>query len=89
MAKTAKKYEKSENFMSMMELTDVLGSRIREVLRTDLTPEEREIMNAQNRFIIALSNQHINAANVILTGEKYLAENNDIDKTIIKELIQG
>lgn len=82
-------YKKSKEFMCMMELNDILGSRIRGILRTDLTPEEREQMNAQNRLIIALSNQQINAANVILNSEKVLAENNELDKSIIKELITG
>lgn len=89
MTRKETKYQISEKYMSALELSDVLGVQLRKVLRTDLTPEQREELNATNKFVIALANQQINAHNLILNGEKVLAENGDLDKSVIKTIIHG
>lgn len=83
------KYKKSEQFMSMLEVGDLLGRQIRATMRDDLTAEEREETNAKSRFMIGLANQYINAANFTLNAEKLLAENGDLDKSLIKEWAVG
>lgn len=75
--------------MSMLEVGDIIGKQMRVVMRDDLTPEEREEANAKSRFVIGLANQFINAANFTLNAEKLLAENGDLDKSLIKEWAVG
>ncbi len=75
--------------MSILELQDILGRQVREIMRNDLNPEDREIVNAQSKFLIGFANQMINGANFTLNAEKVLAENGDLDKSVLKSYIYG
>ena len=55
MRKTTKKTRE----ITLTELHDILGARIKMTLRDDLTPEQREIENEQSKIIMELGKQII------------------------------
>lgn len=85
MSKT--RYTPSKEFMTILELQDKMGKQVRELLRDDLTPEEREMSNSKSKFLIGFANQMINGANFALNTEKLLAENGDLDKSLLKDFL--
>ena len=60
--------------MTLLELQKVLGDRIRETLRDDLTSEERQTENEQSKIVMGLGKQMINVADVTLRYEKLEAQ---------------
>lgn len=75
--------------MTLLELQDVLGSRIEVTLRTDLTPEEREIENEQSQIITGLAKQMINNGDLILRTEKLHAQSKNLKESVAMKLING
>ena len=72
--------------MKLTELQDILGERIKVTL-SEMTPEEREIANAQTDRIIGLGKQMINNGDLILRAEKLMAETKALETSVIKSLI--
>lgn len=75
--------------MTLVELQDVLGARIKVTLRDDLSPEERQTENEQSIIIANLAKQMINNGDLILRTEKLAAQNKSLKKSIAMSLISG
>ena len=69
-----------EKGMSLVELQDVLGDRIKVTLREDMTPEERQTENEQSI---------INNGDLILRTEKLAAQNKSLKTSVAMHLIKG
>ena len=74
--------------MKLVELQDVLGSRIEVTLDKTLTPEEREIENAQTALIVGLAKQMINNGDLILRTEKLMAQCRNLTDSVAMTLIK-
>ena len=75
--------------MTLLELQDVLGSRISVTLNDDLTPEEREQENEQSALIVGLAKQMINNGDLILRTEKLMAQQKNLKMSYAYKLITG
>ena len=75
--------------MTLIELQEVLGDRIKVTLRNDLSVEERQIENEQSALIVGLAKQMINNGDVILRTEKLAAQNRNLKHSYAMELING
>lgn len=78
-----------EKGMSLVELQDVLGDRIKVTLREDMTPEERQTENEQSIIIANLAKQMINNGDLILRTEKLAAQNKSLKTSVAMHLIKG
>lgn len=74
--------------MKLVELQDVLGSRIEVTLDKTLTPEERETENAQTALIVGLAKQMINNGDLILRTEKLMAQSRNLTDSVAMTLIK-
>lgn len=83
MGRTAKKTRE----ITLTELHDILGARIKMTLRDDLTPEQREIENEQSKIIMELGKQIINNADIIMRNETLKARNKNLTHSVMDELI--
>ena len=83
MRSTAKKTRE----ITLTELHDILGARIKMTLRDDLTPEQREIENEQSKIIMELGKQIINNADIIMRNETLKARNKSLTYSVMDELI--
>ena len=75
--------------MTLVELQNVLGDRIRVTLRDNMTTEERETENAQSALVCELAKQMINNGDLILRTEKLAAMNRSLEHSVAMELIYG
>ncbi len=75
--------------MTLLELQNVLGDRIKVTLKDDLSTEEREIENAQSALIVGLAKQMINNGDLILRTEKLSAQTKSLNKSVAMKLILG
>lgn len=75
------------NAISLMELNEMLGERLRATMSSNLTPEERQQENAQTAFIISLAKQDIKLCDVTLRAEKLMAQNKDLTESRINRLL--
>lgn len=73
--------------MTVMEVEQILGDRIRVALDEDLTVEERETENEQSYLIMGMAKQFLNGADLVLRGEKLLAQNKALKESRIDRLI--
>lgn len=73
--------------MTLIELQKVLGDRINVTLRNDMTPEEREIENAQTGLIVGIAKQMINNGDLVLRFEKLQAESQTLKESAVKKFI--
>ena len=85
----SKKAQIVKKDMSLMELQEVLGDRIRLTLVEDKTPEERQKDNEQSYLIMNVAKQMINNGNLILAIEKLAAQNKSLEEQISYRLIGG
>lgn len=83
MRKTTKKNRE----ITLTELHDILGARIKMTLNDDLTPEQREIENEQSKIIMELGKQIINNADIIMRNETLKARNKSLTYSVMDELI--
>ena len=75
--------------MNLVQLQKVLGDRIKVTLREDMTPEERQMENEQSTIIMELAKQMINNGDLILRTEKLMAQNKQLESSVIFSLIKG
>lgn len=75
--------------MTLIELQQVLGSRVEVTLRNDLSNEEREMENEQSQLIVGLAKQMINNGDLILRTEKLMAQTKNLKHSYAMDLIQG
>ena len=80
MGRTAKKTRE----ITLTELHDILGARIKMTLNDNLTPEQREIENEQSKIIME---QIINNADIIMRNETLKARNKSLTHSVMDELI--
>lgn len=78
---------KKNREITLTELHDILGARIKMTLRDDLTPEQREIENEQSKIIMELGKQIINNADIIMRNETLKARNKSLTNSVMDELI--
>jgi adenylylsulfate kinase-like enzyme len=73
--------------MTLVELHDVMGDRIRVTLNNNLTAEERTIENEQTKIIIGVAKQMINNGKLILEYEKALAQAKTLEHSVLADMI--
>lgn len=73
--------------MTLIELHDVMGDRIKVTLKNDLSPEERATENEQTRIIIGTAKQMINNGKLILEYEKALAQQKTLTHSVLADII--
>lgn len=73
--------------MTLVELHDIMGDRIKVTLNNELTTEERIIENEQTKIIIGLSKQLINNGKLILEYEKALAQAKTLKHSVLADII--
>lgn len=79
--------KKGENKMTLVELHEVMGDRIKVTLTDDMTPEERTIENEQTRIVISTAKQMINNGKLILEYEKALAQAKTLKHSVLADMI--
>lgn len=72
--------------MTLIELQEILGERIRLAVDTKLSPEERKREAEISQTISSLAKQMINNADVVLRADKLVAEGT-LNKSNIERLI--
>ena len=75
--------------MTLPELQEVLGERIRVTLKDDMTTEERETENAQSALVVEMAKQMINNGDLILRTEKLASMNRALSDSVAMKLIYG
>ena len=70
--------------MTLLELQEILGERIRIAGDTSLTPEQRKQENDISQTIASLAKQMINNADVVLRTDKLVAEGKLINSNVQK-----
>lgn len=75
--------------MTLIELQEILGERIKVTLKEDLTAEERQMENEQSALVVGLAKQMINNGDLILRTEKLAAQNRNLKHSYAMELING
>ena len=78
---------KEEQKMTLVDLHNVLGERIKVTLDDKLSPEERETENEQSKIIVDIGKQMINNGKLILEYEKNLAQVKNLEHSVLKEMI--
>lgn len=73
--------------MTLVELHDVMGDRIKVTLNNNLTAEERTIENEQTKIIIGVAKQMINNGKLILEYEKALAQAKTLTHSVLADMI--
>ena len=73
--------------MTLVDLHNVLGERIKVTLDDKLLPEERETENEQSKIIVDIGKQMINNGKLILEYEKNLAQVKNLEHSVLKEMI--
>ena len=75
--------------MTLIELQNVLGSRIDITLKDGLTPEERQTENEQSALIVSIEKQMINNGDLILRTEKLAAQSRNLKESYAMKLVAG
>jgi len=73
--------------MTLVELHNVMGDRIKITLSDDLTAEQRTTENEQSKIIIDVAKQMINNGKLILEYEKALAQQKTLEHSVLSEMI--
>lgn len=73
--------------MTLVELHNIMGDRIKVTLDNELTTEQRETENEQTKIIIGVAKQMINNGKLILEYEKALAQVKSLEKSVLGEMI--
>lgn len=74
--------------MTLLELQDVLGTRI-DITLKEMTPEERATENEQSAIIVDIAKQMINNGDLILRTEKLMAQQRNLKESYAYKLITG
>ena len=75
--------------MTLVELQDILGERVKVTLDENLTPEERQVENEQSALIVGIAKQMINNGDLILRTEKLAAQTKSLKNSVAMKLITG
>ena len=75
--------------MTLIELQEVLGDRVKVTLDKNLTPEERQEENEQSYIVVNLAKQMINNGDLILRTEKLAAQTKSLEHSVAMSLIKG
>jgi hypothetical protein len=74
--------------MTLLELQDILGSRITIMLK-EMSTEQRIIENEQTALIVEVAKQMINNGDLVLRTEKLVAQSKSLEESIAMKLIKG
>lgn len=77
-----------ESQMTLIELQDILGERIKITLK-EMETEERIVENEQTALIIETAKQMINNGDLILRTEKLAAQAKNLKESYAMRLITG
>ena len=72
---------------TILEIQKTLGERIDVTLDKTLSPEERELENAQTALVLMMAKQMINAGDLTLRTEKLMAQNNKLTGLVVGQMI--
>lgn len=73
--------------MAVMEIEQILGARIRIALDEKRTDEERQQDNEQSYLVLGMAKQFLNGADLVLRGDKLLAQNKALKESRIDRLL--
>lgn len=73
--------------MTVMEIEQILGSRIRLALDESRTDEDRQQDNEQSYLVLGMAKQFLNGADLVLRGDKLLAQNKALKESRIDRLL--
>ena len=73
--------------MTLVELHDVMGDRIKITLSDNLTAEQRATENEQTKIIVDVGKQMINNGKLILEYEKALAQTKTLEHSVLSTMI--
>ena len=73
--------------MTVMEIEQILGARIRIALDEQRTDEERQQDNEQSYLVLGMAKQFLNGADLVLRGDKLLAQNKALKESRIDRLL--
>ena len=73
--------------MTVMEIEQILGKRIRIALDESRTDEERQQDNEQSYLVLGMAKQFLNGADLVLRGDKLLAQNKALKESRIDRLL--
>lgn len=73
--------------MTVMEIEQILGARIRIALDEKRTDEERQQDNEQSYLVLGMAKQFLNGADLVLRGDKLLAQNKALKESRIDRLL--
>lgn len=76
-----------DKMMTVMEVEQILGDRMRTTLNAELTPEQRQTENAQTALVLGLAKQFINGADLVLRHEALQAKNKNLTDSKMNRLI--
>ena len=85
---TTKKTTTKKN-MTLLDLQQILGDRVRVTLDDTLSMEERETENEQSLLVCNLAKQMINNGDLILRTEKLTAQTKSLKESMAMKLITG
>lgn len=73
--------------MTVMEIEQILGARIRIALDESRTDEERQQDNEQSYLVLGMAKQFLNGADLVLRGDKLLAQNKALKESRIDRIL--
>lgn len=73
--------------MTVMEIEQILGARIRLALNEERTDEQRQEDNEQSYLVLGMAKQFLNGADLVLRGDKLLAQNKALKESRIDRLL--
>ncbi len=76
-----------DNKMTVLEMEQIIGDRVRLALRDDRTPEQRQEDNAQSFLVLGMAKQFFNGADITLRTEKLLAQNKALKESRMDRLL--
>lgn len=73
--------------MTITELFNVLGARIKVTLDDKLSPEERQTENEQSIIVMNVGKQMLNAADIAMRHETLQAKCRNLEKSVVKDML--
>lgn len=73
--------------LTITELFNVLGDRIKVTLKDGMTPEERQVENEQSIIVMNLGKQMLNAADIAMRHESLQAKCRNLEKSVVADML--
>lgn len=75
------------NEMTVMQIEQILGDRIMVALDENRTAEQRQEDNEQSYLVLGMAKQFLNGADIILRGDKLLAQNKALKDSRVNRIL--